>query len=235
MSTLSAIPALPHLSAHHRHTYEAIFRHPVAHNLEWHDVRSLLEAIAAVTEGSNGSIHATRNGHTMLLHAPKHKEVPVQAVHDIRRFLNDSQNSGAAVRDESGHDLFVLIDHQEAKVYRIEANASAPEKLVPYDPNGHGRHLHSAHEWTDGKRQPERKSYYEAVAKKLGDARRIVLFGAGAGRSNAMDQLMADLSAHYPEVVARVVATVIVDLNHTTDNQLMAQARALVARADGGS
>ena len=31
----------PHLNGRHRHTYEAIFRHLAAHNLEWHDVRSL--------------------------------------------------------------------------------------------------------------------------------------------------------------------------------------------------
>ncbi len=39
MNTSDIINTPAHLNGHHRHTYEAIFRHPAAHNLEWHDVR----------------------------------------------------------------------------------------------------------------------------------------------------------------------------------------------------
>ena len=127
--------------------------------------------------------------------------------------------------------LVVVIDHHEAKVYRTETRGADPERIVPYDPDGHGRHLHSAHEWTDGKRVPERKSYYEAVAKTLAGAGRIVLFGGGTGRSSAMDQLMADLKDHHPDVAAKVVAAVVVDAHHTTEHHLQAQARAIFADA----
>jgi hypothetical protein len=48
----------------------------------------------------------------------------------------------------------VVIDHQEAKVYHTEVSGAVPERITPYDPHGYGRHLHSAHEWTDGKSQP---------------------------------------------------------------------------------
>jgi hypothetical protein len=125
--------------------------------------------------------------------------------------------------------LLVVLDHHEAKVYRTETRASVPERIVPYDPHGHGRHLHSAHEWTDGKRVPERKSYYEAIAKTRAGAGRVVLFGSGTGRSSAMDQLMADLTEHHPDVAAKVVAAVVVDAHHTTEPQLLAQARAIFA------
>ena len=30
------------LSRSHRHTYDAVFQHPVARNLDWKDVRSML-------------------------------------------------------------------------------------------------------------------------------------------------------------------------------------------------
>ena len=42
--------------------------------------------------------------------------------------------------------LLVVIDHQEARVYRTEVHGAVPERLVPFDPHGFGRHLHSAHE-----------------------------------------------------------------------------------------
>ena len=125
--------------------------------------------------------------------------------------------------------LVVVIDHHEAKVYRTDTADADPERIVPYDPHGHGRHLHSAHEWTDGKSQPERKSYYEAVAKTLRGAGQVLLFGSGTGKSSAMEQLLADLKAHHPDVAAKVIGSVVVDAHHTTEDQLLARAREFYA------
>ncbi len=130
---------------------------------------------------------------------------------------------------EAAPHLLVVIDHKEARVYRTEVHGAVPVKLEPYDPHGYGRHLHSAHEWTDGKSQPERKSYYEAVAKTLRGAGQVLLFGSGTGKSSAMDQLLADLTAHHPDVAKAVVGSVVVDAHHTTENQLLAQAREFYA------
>ena len=69
--------------------------------------------------------------------------------------------------DDAATHLLVVIDHQEARVYRTEVHGAVPVKVAPHDPHGFGRHLHSTHEWTDGKSPPERKSFYEAVAKTL--------------------------------------------------------------------
>ena len=131
---------------------------------------------------------------------------------------------------EAGPHLLVVIDHQEAKVYRTEVHGAVPERIAPYDPHGYGRHLHSAHEWTDGKRQPERKSYYEAVAKTLRGAEQVLLFGSGTGRSSAMDQLLADLKEHHADVATKVVGSIVVDAHHTTENELLAQAREFYAK-----
>jgi hypothetical protein len=134
-----------------------------------------------------------------------------------------------AKTDDTAPHLLVVIDHQEARVYRTEVSGAVPERITPYDPHGYGRHLHSAHEWTDGKRQPERKSFYEAVAKTLQGAGQVLLFGSGTGRSSAMDMLLADLRAHHPDVAERVVGSVVVDDHHTTEGELLAQARAFYA------
>ena len=125
--------------------------------------------------------------------------------------------------------LLVVIDHQEARVYRTEVGGAVPERITPYDPHGYGRHLHSAQEWTDGKRLPERKSFYEAVAKTLSGAGQVLLFGSGTGRSSAMDMLLADLKAHHPDVAAKVIGSVVVDDHHTTEGELLAKARAFYA------
>lgn len=125
--------------------------------------------------------------------------------------------------------LLVVIDHREARVYRTEGSGTLPERIVPYDPHGYGRHLHSANEWTDGKRLPERKSFYDAVARTLRGAGQVLLFGSGTGRSSAMDQLLADLESHHPDVAKAVVGSVVVDAHHTTENELLAQAREFYA------
>ena len=129
--------------------------------------------------------------------------------------------------------LLVVIDHHEARVYRTEIRGAIPLHIAPFDPHGHGRHLHSAHEWTDGKRQPERKSFYEAIAKTLQGAEQVLLFGSGTGRSSAMDMLLADLKTHHPDVAQKIIGSVPVDAHHTTEGQLLAQAREFYADFNG--
>jgi hypothetical protein len=132
-----------------------------------------------------------------------------------------------AKTDEPGAapHLMVVIDHKEARVYRTEVQGAVPVSFVPYDPHGYRKHLHSAHEWTDGKRQPERKSFYEAIAKTLLGADQVLLFGSGTGRSSAMEMLIADLKAHHPDVAKKIIGSVVVDAHHTTEAQLLAKAR----------
>lgn len=94
MTTQDQPKAPPDLNGRHRHTFDAIFRHPTSHNLEWHDVRSLLDAVANVEAEHNGSLLITRNGQTMNLHAPKHKDVAsVEDLMTIRHFLERSDET----------------------------------------------------------------------------------------------------------------------------------------------
>jgi hypothetical protein len=130
---------------------------------------------------------------------------------------------------EATTHLLVVIDHQEAKVYQTEVRGSVPEKIVPFNPHGHGTHLHFASEWTDGKRKPEQKSFYEAIAKTLRGADQILLFGSGTGRSSAMEQLLADLKSLHPDVAEKVIGSLTIDAHHTTEDQLLAKARTFYA------
>ena len=133
---------------------------------------------------------------------------------------------------EAAPHLLVVIDHHEARVFRTEVHGAVPQRFVPYDPYGYRQHLHSAHEWTDGKRQPERKSFYEAIAKTLRGAEQVLLFGSAVGRSSAMEQLLADLRDHHADVAEKVIGSVLVDAHHTTENQLLAQAREFYAECN---
>jgi hypothetical protein len=82
------------LNAHHRATVKKIFQHPVSHNLQWHDVLSLLESVATVTEGHDGRYRVTLGAETETLDAPRH-DVDEQMVIDLRRMLK-----GAGITSE---------------------------------------------------------------------------------------------------------------------------------------
>ena len=224
--TIKDLPKPPsELSGKHRHTYETIFRHPVAHNLEWHDVLSLLGAIATVAEEHNGVFQVTCKREMLSLHAPKHKDTPVETVLGIRHFLERSNEASTSEKVLPGALLLVTIDHHEAKVFLTELHGSVPQQIVPYDPNGFRQHLVSKTEHTDGKRSPERKSFYEEIAATLRGADKILIFGHGTGESSAMDQLVIDLKRNHPEVADRIVGSVKVDWHHLNDEQLLAEAR----------
>ena len=48
-----------HLNNHHRNTLRQILQHPAGHNIEWHAVVSLLEAVGSVTEHRDGKVATT--------------------------------------------------------------------------------------------------------------------------------------------------------------------------------
>jgi hypothetical protein len=83
------------LNGHHRATVEKIFQHPVSHNIQWHDVLSLLQSVAEVTEGHDRRYKVTLGAETETLDAPPGHDVDEQMVIDLRRMLK-----GAGITSE---------------------------------------------------------------------------------------------------------------------------------------
>jgi hypothetical protein len=44
-----------------------------------------------------------------------------------------------------------------------------------------------------------------------------------------MQMLLADLNAHHPDVAEKIIGSIVVDAHHTTEAQLLAQARKFYA------
>ena len=76
-----------HLSPNHRDTLLQIFQHPTSHNIEWHSVLSLLSAVGEVEERKDGKVHVAVGGETRVLTRPKHKDVDVDLVVEVRKML----------------------------------------------------------------------------------------------------------------------------------------------------
>ncbi len=91
-----SVPVPHHLSNHHRDTLLQIFQHPTSHNIEWPAVLSLLEAVGSVERRHDGRYLVTVGAETEVLAPPKHKDIDIQQVVDLRRMLT-SGGYGAVV------------------------------------------------------------------------------------------------------------------------------------------
>ena len=79
-----------HLNNHHRNTLRQLLQHPASHNIEWHDVVSLLQAVGSVEDHHDGTVVITVGSETGYFDRPAHKDIDVQTVVDLRRILNDA-------------------------------------------------------------------------------------------------------------------------------------------------
>src|SRR4051812_11120634 len=80
------------LKGSHLRTYNTIFQHPIAHNLDWREVHSMLRHLGEVTEESNGKLKIKRNGQTLVLHRPNRKDIAnPDEVMSLRHFLQKSE------------------------------------------------------------------------------------------------------------------------------------------------
>jgi hypothetical protein len=87
---MSSSSELPHLDNRHRNTLRQIFQHPTSHNIEWHAVTSLLEAIGTVAAHHDGKVTVTVGSQTEIFDPPAGKDADVQMVIDLRRLLSSA-------------------------------------------------------------------------------------------------------------------------------------------------
>ncbi|MGA2824775.1 MAG: hypothetical protein ABSF03_01485 [Streptosporangiaceae bacterium] len=79
-----------HLNNHHRNTLRQIFQHPVSHNIEWHSVVSLLEAVGSVVQNHDGTVATTVGSETEYFEIPAHKDIDTETVVNLRRILSSA-------------------------------------------------------------------------------------------------------------------------------------------------
>jgi hypothetical protein len=213
------------LSGSHLRTYNSIFQHPVSHNLEWRNVRSLFNQIAEVVEQPNGNLKVTRNGQSMVLHTPRTKDVAeVEELMELRHFLERSEAAPPEAHGGDAHWL-VVIDHHEARVYQSEMSGTVPLRILPHEPSDYFRHAHNSKDFSRGKEKPDPNSFFEPVAAALKGAGKILVFGTGKGTSSEMEQFVTWLGGHHAETAARVVGSVVIDEHHLSEAQLLLKAR----------
>ena len=77
----------------HRKTLEAVFKSPIASNIVWRDVVSLLIALGAyVEEGAGSRVCVELNDRIAIFHRPHpRKEVDKGAIKSVQKFLLEAE------------------------------------------------------------------------------------------------------------------------------------------------
>ena len=211
-----------------RRTLDAIFRHPLSHNLSWRDIVGLFTAIGGAEEKHNGEFVLKAGVETVTLKKPHHKDLTGPDVVDLRRFLTRagwSPDADPAVGAEGAAaepSLIVVIDHAGAKVYTIDRSLPEGRPVTAHDPRHRLHHFErKAHDADRGEKAPEDERFFEQVAQAVSAAGEIVVIGHGKGQSNAADHLSAYLLAHHKPTHARIVREIVADLPSLTTPELL--------------
>jgi len=233
-----ATAEFPALSKSDQHTLASLFAHPIARNLEWSDIESLLGRLGAVEHLHNNETSIRIGGAHLLLRRPHAKDLTIEEIMALRHFL---ARSGAATKHMSfvrgGSDFLVTIDHHEARVYRLVLRPTdeADQIVTPFDPHHFLRHLtHKDQTRQQGERAAEDPSFYERIAQAVVAAVPqgwIVIIGHGKGHSDAAHHLADWIRLRHPEISGRVACALAADLSALTSPQLLALGRDALAAA----
>jgi hypothetical protein len=142
----------------------------------------------------------------------------------IRNSLERSEPSLPGAREPEARWL-VVIDHHEARIFRSELPGSVAEQIRPHQTDAAVSRTHGFGDFSRGQEKPAPHSFFGPVADTLKEAGQILIFGSGSGAANEMNQFVAWLKIHHPELARRIAGSLIIDEHHLTDGQLLAKAR----------
>ena len=227
------------LSKASRMTMEALYQHPLSHNVQWSDVVALFAKLGTVDHKSSNEIAFSIGGKRHQVRKPHSKELTAADVMAFRHLLSRSGWSPEATsepgvaadtsyRDATAipvpPDLLVVVEHHKAKLYHLDIRSAdlADHVIRPYDPHHFLQHLsHKDQSREQGQRTPEDHAFYERIAQAISPNGRIVLIGHGKGHSNVAHHLTEYLRLHHPETFQEVVCEVVADLSSLTAPQLL--------------
>ncbi len=215
-------------TGHKRRTLDAIFQHPLAHNLEWREVVSLMESIGSATEKRDGEFLLQAGDQHFSMKKPHGKDVAGAAVMALRHFLTRAGWSPdappATDAQNTSPNSIIVIDHAGAKIYQVAISSGGGSgHAIAVE---HSKHvLHEVdpkqHDADRDERYPDDERFFEAVVGAIAFGGSIVIIGHGKGQSNEADHLRTYLAKHHKNIAARVVREIVADLPSLTTPELL--------------
>jgi len=219
-------------------TVDALYRHPIAHNIEWLDVVALFTKLGTVHLKPQNAMAFEISGEHRLVRKPHTKDLTTAEVMDFRHMLTRAgwspANETTAMSDSpretavAADDLLVVVEHHETRLYHLDVRSSDPvdDVIRPYDPHHFLHHLsHNDQPRERGQRGAEDPGFYQRIAAAVVSSGRVVVIGHGEGHSNAAHNLIEYLKLHHPETAGKVTCEAVADLSSLTPAQLLVLGR----------
>ena len=118
-------------------------------------------------------------------------------------------------------DVIAVVSFRRGSIYAVgSASWPRPVRIIAPDPRGRFHKLHHLAGNPDGVYEDDSPEYWHELTEALEPARAILLAGHGKGRANAALRWLDYAQTHRPDVAAKVVADVRVDIDRLDDRQV---------------
>lgn len=128
--------------------------------------------------------------------------------------------------DLQGRNVVVVIAYRESTIYPTDAApGSRPSHLVATDPLGRFHKVHHQAGNPRGTYEDDSAEYWRALTEALSPALSILVLGHGQGKANASHHWVSYVERERPDVAAKIIADVRVDIDHLDDEQILRYAQ----------
>ena len=221
----------------HAHTLQALFHHPLKHDLRMSDVEALLLHLGAHVE--HLSDHRLKlqlpSGETMVLHAAgglHHPFLEADGMLRLRRFLEEAgiapehpEAPHPHTRGDQAKSLVIHLDHRGARLWWLEGDAVETSTLQPHDLwRSHQRLSHRHDRDMAGQRAPLDYDYLKQLYEAVLEADRVLMLGHGHGQSDLRQLLKKYIEKHNP-AKAEILESEALDDTSCSDEEMLAIAR----------
>ena len=221
----------------HAETLQAVFSHPLQHNIRMSDVEALLQHLNAQVE--HLSDHRLKlqltSGETMVLHAASglhHAVLDQDGVMRLRRFL---ERAGITPehpdppephgRGDQAKRLVIHLDHRGARLWWLVGDENETSTLEPHGLWSTHQRLTNRHDRdVAGQKAPLDYKYLHQLTEAVIEADRVLLLGHGHGQSDLRQQLTKYIERHNPRK-AEILESETLDDTSCSDEELLAIAR----------
>lgn len=226
------------MTFHHQDTLEALYAHPLRHNIRWDHLVELWQSIGGEIERLDQQRLRLRlpDGSETWMHHAVGRRHAVLAADDVLRVRHLLQQSGitaehptAAVASERGDQarrLVIRLDHRGADVFWLIGGTVEHATLQPHGLWASDQNLTHRHDLdVAGQRAPVDHDYLNRLTVTLESADRVLLLGHGRGEANVMHTFLDHVKRHRPDLLERISATEQIDDSALSEAQLLAHAR----------
>lgn len=131
-------------------------------------------------------------------------------------------------------NVVAVIAFRETDIYLTDASpGEQPTRVVAPDPHGRFHKVRHRAGNPSGTYEGDSPEYWREITEELFPAGAILVFGHGQGKANASHHWVTYVEKHYPEVAAKVVADVHLDIDHIDDRQVLRLAQLYLREPHG--